>query len=596
MAMNPLKKSAALARLAELAKKHSVTETVREERQELRAAVKKIAEVSDSLHGKEVEGIVYNEAQARFIEIATAGKCVALTGAAGTGKTTATKGALIGMMQSGRIPQLSILGHKRLISGSAGLACVSFTNKAVENMRKVMPKDLQSNCMTIHKLLEYEPEFVEVWDSVKGEYKSSMRFTPAWNESHKLPPSLQTLIIDEATMVPVALWNRLIEALTITENTQIILIGDIEQLPPVFGRSIFLHAMSAGIEKVQLTEVYRQALESPIISLAHKILSGQQIPKPKLEELNIDRRDEGLGRVFVRPWKKALAGDIAMHLMGKVLPELIDKGEYTPSEDAILCPYNKAFGTIELNNIVATHLAHSERHNPDNLPVHEVISGVYKRYFRVGDKVLFNKTEHIITDIKPSTGYFGKPYQPASTKLDYWGVLHGSLSASELAAALKDEESGHTDAVDALLSSMAGEDSDAGTVNKSSHEITVYSKDMDCSIVLKTAGDLANLDLGYALTVHKSQGSEYRRVLFITHDTNSSMFFRELLYTAVTRAREELYVICPASLFLKGVNTQRVPGKNLEQKLLNFEKVARMQKGLENIDEIPKRIDLFTRG
>jgi len=95
-------------------------------------------------------------------------------------------------------------------------------------------------------------------------------------------------------------------------------------------------------------EVYRQALESPIISLAHKILRGECVPKPKLEELNIDKLATGDGKVTVKPWKKALGADAAMAVMSHFLPEMIDSGQYDPMEDVILTPFNKAFGTIEI--------------------------------------------------------------------------------------------------------------------------------------------------------------------------------------------------------------------------------------------------------
>lgn len=86
------------------------------------------------------------------------------------------------------------------------------------------------------------------------------------------------------------------------------------------------------------------------------------------------------------------------------------------------------------------------------------------------------------------------------------------------------------------------------------------------------------MDLGYALTVHKSQGSEYDRVFFITHGSQSNMFFRELLYTAITRAAKELYVICEPNFFLKGITTQRVPGNTLEEKIESFDRTMKMSK------------------
>lgn len=538
--------------------------------------------------------ITYNDRQQAFIDTVTSGSCCALIGPAGTGKTTCTKGAILSLIQSNTVPQLHIQGHKWLSSGTPGIICTSFTNKAVQNMKKVLPHDLQRNCLTIHKLLEYQPEFFEVYDQKEGKYKKSMHFVPSWHEGHKLPTSLQVLIIDEASMVPVNLWNRLFEALPLSEKLQVILIGDIQQLPPVFGKSIFIHALQAGIPKVELTEVYRQALESPIISLAHKILRGEVIPAPKLEELNCDKLAEGNGKLTIRPWKKALSAEACLTVMGKFLPEMIDAGEYNPMEDTILCPYNKAFGTIELNKIVATHLA--RKYNQDQEPVHEVIAGLNKKYFRVGDKVLWNKTEHVITSITKNTKYFGKSFKPASTTLDYWGVDHDTSKNSMLASVLAGDDlaAEHVKSIDDILSSfdLDGEDKSSLT-QAASHVITVWSEELEAEEVLDGAGDIGQLDLGYAITVHKSQGSEYRRVFFITHQSQANMLFRELIYTAVTRAKEELYVICPPALFVGGITSQRLPGKTLDDKIEAFERYAQLNRGKTSEDEVPQGLSIL---
>src|SRR3546814_13103565 len=86
-----------------------------------------------------------------------------------------------------------------------------------------------------------------------------------------------------------------------------------------------------------------------------------------------------------------------------------------------------------------------------------------------------------------------------------------------------------------LRSGGLGDKEKEDLVRAASHRVTVYSEEFDSYETLDTAGDLNALDLGYAMTVHKSQGSEYRRVYFITHASQSNMLFRELIYTAVDR-------------------------------------------------------------
>lgn len=540
---------------------------------------------------KSADKVVYNLQQGQFIQLVMQGKSCALIGPAGTGKTTSTRGAILSLIQSNKVPKLEILNHKHLSSGTPGIVCTSFTNKAVQNTKRVLPADLRHNCLTIHKLLEYQPEYYEVWDDKTSKYKKTMRFVPSRNSSNPLPPSLQVIIIDEASMVPTDLWNNLFNALPANHpKLQIILILDIQQLPPVFGRSIAIHALEAGIPRVELIEVYRQALESPIISLAHRILSGKVIPKPELDSWNIDKMEEGNGKLTIKPWKKPLSAEAALFIMSKFLPEQMDAGSYDPTQDVILTPYNKAFGTIELNKIVATHLAHN--YNPDKEPVYEIIAGFNKKYFRIGDKVLWNKTEHFITKIEKNTSYFGSPFKTPSLTLDYDGVEHDESKSSDLARLLgEDDSEGVIKNIDDILGAMAGGQEKEDLVRAASHRVTVYSEEFDSYETLDTAGDLNTLDLGYAMTVHKSQGSEYRRVFFITHASQANMLFRELVYTAVTRAREELVVIGPPNLFVSGITSQRLPGKTLEDKIEAFERYMKVSKVSE--EEKPSGLYLF---
>lgn len=561
----------------------------------------KLAHITDTNEGIFHENEVpYNLKQQEFIDSLCSGMPVALTGPAGSGKTTAVKGGIRRLMKEGRILPIKNSTHDWILPGSPGVVCCAFTNKAVENMKKVLPKELRPNCITIHKLLEYKPEYFEVLDEATGTNKKTMQFIPSRHEGNPLPSDIKVIFIDEATMVAVDLWNKLADA--ICHEVQIVLIGDIQQLPPVFGKPIFIYAMQHGIKKVELTEVHRQALESPIISLAHKILEGKQIPVLKLPELNYDGEH---GKLLIKPWKKKLSDIAALKMMGMFLPELIDAGSYDPVNDVILCPFNKSFGCVELNKIVANHLVKLERKKLGGMEkdssdayakqeelckVSEIVAGINKKYFRVGEKVLYQKTEWYITSINRNSKYLGKLPRSASTTLDYNGIEDDPLKS------FKDDE-GHlldktVEDVDALLASMNLDGKEEEGVGRAaSHVITVYSEQLDMTDTLETAGEIGNLDLGYAITVHKSQGSEYRRVLFITHESNANMLFRELIYTGVTRAKEELIIICPPNMFVQGINTQRLPGKTLEDKIAAFDRACQLQKGMAA--ESPEKLHLF---
>jgi len=101
--------------------------------------------------------ITYNTEQQAFIDLALKGEDCVLIGAAGTGKTTCQKGAVTSLLQSSRIPTISdTQGHKYLTKDSPGIILTSFTRRAVRNLRRAMSDDMKSNCITLHKLLEYQ--------------------------------------------------------------------------------------------------------------------------------------------------------------------------------------------------------------------------------------------------------------------------------------------------------------------------------------------------------------------------------------------------------------------------------------------------------
>ena len=150
-----------------------------EKEHELNQITKAIHELSPEPEEDSWKEIPYNVAQTKFIDLVCSGRPVALTGPAGSGKTTAVKGAIHKLLSQGLIPPINESTHQWIRAGSPGVACVAFTNKAVENMKKVLPKDLRSNCITIHKLLEFKPEYFDTLDESTGLMKKTMNFLPS---------------------------------------------------------------------------------------------------------------------------------------------------------------------------------------------------------------------------------------------------------------------------------------------------------------------------------------------------------------------------------------------------------------------------------
>lgn len=511
----------------------------------------KPAESSNQIYDKYGNLITLNSKQSHFVELSGNGESCVLIGAAGTGKTTCQKAVGQNLILSGKAGILNGEGHKYLQSGTPGIVIVAYTRRAVANIKRNMSEDLQDNCITIHKLLEYQPIYYTVMDEVSGEEKTKMVFEATRGPGRPLSASIKCIIFEESSMLGTDLYKEVIDACP--HNPQQIFLGDIQQLPPVFGPAI-LGFKLLELPVVELTEVYRQALESPIISLAHRILSGvgiqaQEFPKWKFP-----------GKLTLHPWKKKIDALNALQTAGQFFKAAEENGVYSPEEDIILIPFNKSFGTDELNKIIANHLA-----KKSGREVHEVIAGFQRLYFSIGEKVLYDKEDATILKIESNPAYSGAPYQIPSKTLDYWG--HDPVAHT------RDSDSSD-EAVDFMLNQVAtaqGED----RVKVASHIITLRMNDSDQEVKVQTAGDLNAMLLGYCLTVHKSQGSEWRKVFFICHQSHATKLQRELLYTAVTRAREELYVICEPETFVNGIKSQRVKGNTLTEKAEYFKGKAK---------------------
>lgn len=518
-------------------------------------------------------GFNWNTEQQTAIDYVEYGKSCCLIGAAGTGKTTTLKGALLNALAKHRIPPLEV-STKYLAQGAPGVALISYTRRAVRNITKQMPPELRSHCITFHKLVEYEPQYYSEWDEEKGEDVNKMRFAPARNAYNPLPRNLKLIIVDEASMLSIDYFNELLEALPEPSQVQFVFLGDLNQLPPVYGQAI-LGKMLLELPIIELTRVYRQALESPIISLAlavkdnnfdtftkechdktfavetQEVVFGPKIIKTKTVIQRADR-----GKVTLHPWKKSLDKDDALHAMQQQLGLWITDGTYDPDQDLVLCPWNKSFGADELNLAIADKIS-----KIGNKKVWEVIAGFNKYYFAIGDKLLIDKQEAIILGIKVNPRYMGKLPQPASTTLNRWGNGGTGTHADMFDGGVNNED------IDLML--LHASDVEDRTT-EASHELKVLMLDSDLKVDISKSAALNNATFAYAMTVHKAQGSECRRVFFLTHGCHAAMCSRELVYTAITRAAEELYIVMEPALLGKAASKPRIKGDTLASKLEFF--------------------------
>lgn len=535
--------------------------------------------------------LTWNNEQQTAINNALVGRSFVLIGAAGTGKTTTLRGLIKTLQDNNAIAMLQS-GTQHLATNSPGIVLLSYTRRAVRNIARQMPSELRSHCLTFHKVLEYAPEYYEESNEL-GEMTKKMRFSPTKHAGNPLPRELLRVAIDESSMVSIELFEQFLDALPNPAAVQFIFMGDLNQLPPVYGQAV-LGQKLLQLPIVELTQVYRQALESPIISLALALKnnnftdfnrdavdlwSGDTFRKAdgKPNYLAFNARElkpgdkftfekPGRGKVTLHCWKKRYETEIALqHMQGQV-KAWIDQGVYDPDEDLVLCPWDKSFGAGELNRAIADKLGKKR-----GALVYEVIAGFNKYYLAVGDKLIVDKQECIVKKIEKNPKYLGtRPAEP-SVNMDRWG---GNAVASEEFSDFSDFD------VDALLGDIQDV---SDRKSECSHQITVYFLDTESTEILTKAAELNNSSFGYAMTVHKAQGSECRKVFFLTHYCHSAMLFRELVYTGVTRAAEELYIVMSPMMLDKAAKNARIKGDTLKAKLEYFSQ--RMQERITEKEE-----------
>ena len=524
-------------------------------------------------------GIELNLEQQKFVSLVAQGRSCCLVGAAGTGKTTAVKQAITTLLSTDCIPTIQIStgnpANPKLLQGLEGIVGCAFTRKAVANLKANFPDRLHPHCMTIHALLEFAPVIYETFND-EGNLVSTMRFEPKRNKMNPLPTELTTIVIEESSMVGTDLFKQLMDAIPPNHPIQLVFLGDINQLSPVFGDAILGYKL-LELPTIVLTQVYRQALESPIIRLAHRILTGKQILYP---ELSKEEKDGGQWQVkdklTILNWKPKTSEVQAEVTALAFLKREYLSNNYDPFNDMVICPFNKHFGTINLSKGIANFIDEKFSIHPT-----EVISGFFTKYFAIGDLVLLQNEEYIITKINRNAMYRGKVQPNTDVIFDRFGNIKGTKVGKD--STDNYDTSSIPKSADEIIDSIIANAVDEVTDN-ASHVIYLakpealeqYLADgytMDTipeTISIDTRGQVNNLTLAYATTCHKAQGLESKRVFVLTHKCHNILLNREWLYTAVTRAKETLTILCERDAFIGGINKQQIKGTTLEEKAEYF--------------------------
>ena len=489
--------------------------------------------------------IVLNQKQQMGVDMAGSGKSFVYTGKAGTGKTTGTREMARILLEKGVLGE-HVFGYYKVAGPS--IAFTAYTNRATDNMRRAIHKDpilaerLKYNVLTIHKLLEYTMEWI-----TNAEGKTVPHFYPKRNASN--PLDITHLIVEESSMVDVPLWREQLFA-ALRPGCVVIFVGDINQLPPVFGPSVLNYALTK-LPVIELDEVYRQALDSPVLSNALRTLDGLKPIPDKDGKFKLFQTKAG-GRA---PSEHSMAIAVI-----NSIKKWMETGEYNPDTDIILSPFNKErfpCGTKSLNYFMAQHLGDKR-----SAKVHHIIAGRNTWYLAEGDRVMIEKQDGVIKSINYNGNYMGKPVLSKTCDINRFGkpVIGNNSNGASIESddfALEGYEELNVDDI-----------ADEEKKMSASHVITVQMDD-GSSETLESAGDFsdAKFCLGYCLSVHKAQGSEWRKVVLVIHKNFKVLLFRELIYTAMTRAKEELVIVDMSNALDGALASQRIKGNSVKEKI-----------------------------
>ena len=519
----------------------------------------------------------FDESQIEMIEgvvnhlVYNGGQGACATGAAGTGKTTSTKKIVDRLMESASflraVDMDSYFKKGKQEEGDdyevtqrwvPSICLVGFTGRSTQMIKKNFPRSWHGNIMTIHRCLAFMPVWEEEWDDEQGEMRNRMRFEPTFNAMNKLPWDI--IVIDEAGMVGLDLWEQLRVALK--DSCKVIMIGDINQLPPVHGRSVFGFAMGTW-PAWELTHVHRQQdSDDRIVDNAWRILKGQ---KPES------------GGNFQMVKFDELATKASQQVR-KFLPTITEKGIYDPIRDSCITATNGedgqrgfALGQKPLNREFAIIF------NKDN-PRYIIDAGRERQKFAVGDKVMATRNDYeagitngmtgIIVDISENGAWSGdrrrfgtvEAVNQYMLELDDESDENEDLTVEDMLESYGAQEQGRKDAKEAKERGPA------------SHHVTVRfgTGDHGFEIVFSTLAEVASLMTAYVVTCHKMQGGECPVVVVILHTAHKAMHFREWLYTAVTRGSEKVILLYTDQALRNVLTKQKIKGSTLAQKVEAF--------------------------
>ena len=411
-------------------------------------------------------GIAYDPIQIDAIKTAVTNKVMVLTGGPGTGKTTTTLGIITAFQESG-----------------ANILLAAPTGRAAKRLSEATGLEAK----TIHRLLEAKPP-------------------SGFKKDEENPLNGDVLIVDECSMLDIMLMYSLLKA--VPDNMNVILVGDIDQLPSVGAGNVLRDIIdSEYFPVIRLNKIFRQAQTSKIIMNAHRINKGEmpEIDNKSSKDFFFIDADNLAGRKLGRePEPIEVAEHTANEIVSLVSERLSKYYNIPPKEIQVLAPMkNGAAGAVNLNKSLQAAI------NPGNKGIN------FRGYtYRVGDKVMQLKNNYE-----------------------------------------KDIFNG-----------------DIGYVVSADTKENILTVDYDGNRVVYEISELDEIMLAYATTIHKSQGSEYPIVVIPLLTSHWIMLQRNLVYTGITRAKQGVVIIGSEKALKRAVKNMSVAKRNtlLKERIQNI--------------------------
>jgi exodeoxyribonuclease V alpha subunit len=386
----------------------------------------------------QTQKIELSQQQQEAVEMAAYSPIMIITGGPGVGKTFTTH---------------TIVSLWKAMGKSIALAAP--TGRAAQRLAEMTGLEAK----TIHRLLEFDPR------------------TRGFKSDNDNPLPQTAIIVDEASMLDLFLAYALVKA--VSAGAQLLLVGDIDQLPSVGPGSVLADLINSGrVPVVRLTQVFRQAQQSAIITAAHQINRGQY---PTIEPINNSPVSDCL-------WHGGgFQPEHGVQTICELITDLIPKLGFNPATDVqVLCPMSRGLvGTRNLNTVL------QELINPKSPDKVEITRGGMT--LRVGDRVIQQTND----------------YQRE--------VFNGDLGIIT-----------DIDTVEQEINVQYGDSAIA---------------DLSVRSVIYDYADLNEITLAWSVSIHKSQGSEYPVVILPFYMQHYMMLSRNLLYTGLTRAKKLAIVI-----------------------------------------------------